>query len=43
MAAYTFAYHMNGGCALENDPFWGDKNVRKRTALLILCCEETQE
>ena len=29
MAAYTFAYHMNGGCALENDPFWGDKNVRE--------------
>ena len=29
MAAYTFTYHMNGGCALENDPFWGDKNVRE--------------
>ncbi len=21
MAAYTFLYHMNGGCALESDPF----------------------
>jgi hypothetical protein len=23
MAAYTFSYHMNGGCALEKDCFWG--------------------
>ncbi len=22
MAAYTFLYHMNGGCALETDSFW---------------------
>ncbi len=22
-AAYTFSCHMNGGCALEKDPFWG--------------------
>ena len=22
MAAYTFSYHMNGGCALEKDCFW---------------------
>jgi hypothetical protein len=22
MAAYTFSYHMNKGCALESDPFW---------------------
>jgi hypothetical protein len=29
MAAYTFAYHMNGGCALEKDPFWGNDNVRE--------------
>jgi hypothetical protein len=21
MAAYTFSYHMNGGCVLETDPF----------------------
>ncbi len=27
MAAYTFSYHMNGGCVLETDPFWGDINV----------------
>jgi hypothetical protein len=27
MAAYTFSYHMNGGCVLETDPFWGDSNV----------------
>jgi hypothetical protein len=24
MAAYTFSYHMNGGCALELDPFRGN-------------------
>ena len=23
MAAYTFSYHMNGGCALEKRLFWG--------------------
>ncbi len=27
MAAYTFFYHMNGGCVLETNPFWGDINV----------------
>ncbi len=27
MAAYTFSHHMNGGCVLETDPFWGDINV----------------
>jgi hypothetical protein len=27
MAAYTFSYHMNGGCVLETNPFWGDFNV----------------
>jgi hypothetical protein len=27
MAACTFSYHMNGGCVLETDPFWGDINV----------------
>ena len=27
MAAYTFSYHMNGGCALESDPFWGHNNI----------------
>jgi hypothetical protein len=27
MAAYTFLCHMNGGCVLETDPFWGDVNV----------------
>ena len=29
MAAYTFLYHMNGGCALELDPFWGNNCIRK--------------
>ncbi len=29
MAAYTFSYHMNRGCALESDTFWGDNNIRE--------------
>jgi hypothetical protein len=29
MAAYTFSYHMNGGCALESDPFWGHNDIHK--------------
>ena len=29
MAAYTFLYHMNGGCALESDPFWGNNCIRE--------------
>ncbi len=29
MAAYTFSYHMNGGCALESDPFWGNNCIRE--------------
>ncbi len=29
MAAYTFSYHMNGGCVLETNPFWGDVNVQE--------------
>jgi hypothetical protein len=29
MAAYTFSYHMNGGCALESDPFGGHKDIRE--------------
>ena len=29
MAAYTFSYHMNGGCALEKDCFWGNMQVRQ--------------
>jgi hypothetical protein len=29
MAAYTFSYHMDGGCALESDPFWGNNNIRE--------------
>jgi hypothetical protein len=29
MAAYTFLYHMNGGCTLESDPFWGNNNICK--------------
>ncbi len=27
MAAYTFSYHMNGGCVLETNPFWGNIDV----------------
>ena len=27
VAAYTFSYHMNGGCVSEIDPFGGDSNV----------------
>ena len=29
MAAYTFSYHLNGGCVLETNPFWGNINVRE--------------
>ncbi len=29
MAAYTFLYHMNGGCALETDSFWGYIHVQE--------------
>ena len=29
MVAYTFSYHMNGGCALAKDPFWGNSHVRE--------------
>jgi hypothetical protein len=29
MAAYTFSYHMNGGCFTETDPFWGNNSVRE--------------
>ncbi len=29
MAAYTFSYHMNGGCVLETNPFWGISMFRK--------------
>ncbi len=29
MAAYTFLYHMNGGCALESDPFWENNCICK--------------
>jgi len=27
MAAYTYFYHMNEGCALATDPCWGNKNI----------------
>ncbi len=27
MAAYTFSYHMENGCALGKDSFWGNKYV----------------
>jgi len=29
VAAYTTSYHMNGGCALEKDAFWGNSHVRE--------------
>jgi hypothetical protein len=29
MAAYTFSYHKNEGCALKSDPFLGHKDIRK--------------
>jgi hypothetical protein len=29
MAAYTISYHINKGCALESDPFWGHNNICK--------------
>jgi hypothetical protein len=29
MAAYTFSYHMNKGCALKSDQFWGHNNIHK--------------
>jgi hypothetical protein len=27
MAAYTYSYHMENGCALEKDSFWGNEHV----------------
>jgi hypothetical protein len=27
MAAYTFTYHMENGCALVKDQFWGNKHI----------------
>ncbi len=29
MAAYTFTYHMENGCGLETDCFWGNKHVQE--------------
>lgn len=29
IAAYTYSYHMEGGCQQINDKFWGDSKVRK--------------
>jgi hypothetical protein len=29
IATYTVSYHMNKGCALESDPFWGHNNIHK--------------
>jgi hypothetical protein len=29
MAAYTFTYHMENGCALEKDQFWGNKHIQE--------------
>ena len=31
MAAYTYSYHMDGGCVPQDDPFWG--NFDARTAM----------
>ena len=38
IAAYTYSYHMNGGCALEKYAFWGNSHVRE--ILLKYRCEE---
>jgi hypothetical protein len=29
VAAYTYSYHMSGGCALESDPFWSNTCIRE--------------
>jgi hypothetical protein len=29
MAAYTFMYHRENGCALEKDQFWGNEHIRE--------------
>ena len=29
IAAYTYSYHMDGGCIIEEDPFWGNEDLRK--------------
>ncbi len=29
MAAYTFTYHMENGCALVKDQFWGNKHIQE--------------
>jgi hypothetical protein len=29
MAAYTFSYQMDDGCALEKDKFWGNIHVQE--------------
>ncbi len=40
MAAYTFSYHMNGGCALRSDPSRGNNDIRE-TLLMYKCnCNE---
>ena len=28
MAAYTYSYNLDGGCAIEEDIFWGNKKLR---------------
>ena len=38
IAAYTYSYHVDGGCYRENDPFWGNKDVR--TMLMRLRFDE---
>jgi len=38
MAAYTYSYHLDGGCHPLKDLFWGNKDIR--TALLTLRFEE---
>ncbi len=40
MATYTFSYHINGGCALDSDPFGGYNNTHK--TLLKYKFENTQ-
>ena len=50
MAAYTFSYHMENGCALEKDSFWGNKyvwelllNLGLKNILLITKCLDSRK
>ena len=38
IAAFTYSYHLEGGCYLEEHPFWGNKDIQ--TILLRLQFDE---